>query len=168
MGAQSRLYQACLLGALLAVNFLGTSAAAQGTRGKAVSRAAARSARAQLRLLWMREREAIAKVRARRLVRSRTVFRFVPTETAKLEQARGLRVGAYTTSVGGRGRPLSASTAQKRFGLATRPRFRETLQLPEGTFVKLARILGMKKRYGQIRLAEPVPKEQIQRVLKVR
>jgi len=137
---------------------------AQGTKLRAVERGAARAARTRmLRILerdWIRDSKlAVTKLRA-----DRTVFRYVGRGQAKEDLLKGIKVGSHTTATAGRGRPLGARAAQRRFGLPDRPVFRETIDLTRSMRVRIGRALGGSRGVGEITLRQRATPKAIRRV----
>lgn len=141
---------------------------AHGQLGKALARSAERNLSRSAGRSWFsilrRDMVRDRATRAEKLASSRSVFRYTTTARAKLESRAGISAGSHLTARAFPGRP-SASFAQKRLGLPVRPTARERVLLPKGTAVRLNKALGGKSGYGEVRLAQPVQPENIQRVV---
>ena len=66
-----------------------------------------------------------------------------------------------------KGRPLSAKTAKKRFGLAAHPEAKMTILLPKGLPVKKNKVIGGKPGFGEITSPAHLPRETILRIDKI-
>lgn len=91
-----------------------------------------------------------AKTAAKRLLRPKTVFRYVPAKTAKREMRLGIPARTHLTAAGGPGRPLGAGNAMRRYGLGRRPETRETVRLPKGFPVRFNRAVLGKPGVGEM------------------
>lgn len=105
--------------------------------------------------------------RVTRLPKARTVFRYMSGSEAKAVQHRGLAAGSHLTATGGRGRPMGALRASKRFGLPVTPSHRMTVKLPVGTRVRANKVIGGARGVGELRLAEPVNGNRVQRTIRL-
>jgi len=104
----------------------------------------------------------------RKLKEPRTVHRYTTRDRALRETQKGLPAGTHATARARRGRPPSAKTAQRTYGLPKPPEVRETIRLPEGTPVRQGKALGGRPGVGEIVLAQPVPPEAIRKVTVIR
>lgn len=143
---------------------------AQAARGVArgAARGAVRALPAPLARLLRKEAARDASTVARPLRSSRTVFRFTSAKRAGQEQQRGLAAGTHMTSRGGPGRPLSASTAQRRYGLPTTPQVRETIVLPRGTPIRFNRAWLGRRGVGEATSPKALPPSAVRRVVRLR
>jgi hypothetical protein len=104
-------------------------------------------------------------IKARPLARPRTVFRYTSKARARTELRRGIAPGRHMTSYGGRGRPLGAVAAQRRYGLPRQPQVRETIHLPKGVPVRSAKAVGGGPGVGELTSSKRLPSGAITRVL---
>jgi len=141
---------------------------AHGQLGKALARGAERNLARSAGRSWFsilrRDLVRDRATRAEKLASSRSVFRYTTTDRAKIESRVGIPAGSHLTTRTFPGRP-SASLAQKRFGLPTRPTARERVLLPKGTVVRLNKAVGGKPGYGEVRVAKRVKPGNIQKVV---
>ena len=72
-----------------------------------------------------------------RLPESRIVWRYTTRQHAQLEQRAGIASNRHLTAQRSGSKPLSACSAQWRFGLCELPEVRETIVLPKGTPVRI-------------------------------
>ncbi len=113
-----------------------------GGVGKAISNAAMKKV---LRRDLARDMSTAAKP----LPRDKVVWRYTNRRQLSIESSRGLSPNTHMTSRIQRGRPLTAQTAQSRYGLAKQPTFRETIRIPRGQPVRLNKALGGKPGVGE-------------------
>jgi len=157
--------------ALLACNGLSNPLEAQAGRAilrGAARRAAARQAERSLtRAVLARDLKRDAATASRRLTTPRRVFRFTSTERARAESRSGLAAGAHMTSRARPGRPPSGLTAQRRYGLPSRPRVRETIELTRGTPVRANRALAGRPGVGELTISRRIRPSSIQRTVRL-
>jgi hypothetical protein len=108
-----------------------------------------------------------ARLAVKPLSTKRTVFRYTTAEGAAAEARTSVPAGSHMTSRGGSGRPLSASSAQARFGLPKLPTARETIVLPRGQPVRIGRVIGGRAGFGEITSAKKVNGASIKRIVRV-
>lgn len=128
---------------------------AEARLGKAVARGAWRSSaklwrRSSTSSVMRRDLVRDRAIKARPLSHPRTVFRYTSKAQARTELRRGIVPGRHMTSHGGPGRPLSAASAQRRYGLLGRPQVRETIRLPKGQPVRTAKALRGRPGVGEL------------------
>jgi hypothetical protein len=109
-----------------------------------------------------------ARIVAKPLAQRRTVYRYTTRDQALREVRRGLKPGTHTTSTGSRGRPLSASSAQARYGLPRTPEVRETVKLPAGQRVRIGKATGGARGVGEITSPDKVEPNAIKRVVPIK
>lgn len=102
-----------------------------------------------------------AATAARPLVQPRTVYRYTTRRQAAQEARVGLAPNTHMTANAPRGRPLSAESAQRRFGLPTRPEMRAKIRLPAGQPARHNKALGGEPGRGELTSPKPVPKSSI-------
>lgn len=143
-----------------------------GQWGRALARGAGRSAARSSRQVSFRAmRRDFSRDRfmpAKKLRASRSVFRYTSTIRARAESHQGIPAGSHLTSRARPGRPLSPTTAQRRFGLPRRPAVRERVQLRRGTLVRMNKALGGERGMGEIELAQRVPRQDIHGLVRLR
>ena len=118
--------------------------------------------------IWRRDLSRDRATPPKILPHDRIVNRFTTLPRAKVEARRGLSAGTHLTSRVHPGRPLSASGAQKRFGLSILPEARERVLLKQGTSVRLNKALGGKPGVGEITIVKPAPKTVLNGVRRIR
>jgi hypothetical protein len=159
-----------LIGAIL-ISLLPSDLAAEGL-GESVSRAAARAlarkafrpsirraapkvfrrgSRPSIQRTLRLDRLRDARTKPLRLVKPRTVYRFTTVKQAHSYSRAGVPAGTHFTSAAGRGRPLSAISAQKRYGLPAKPSARVTVKLLQGTRIKTNKVIGGSSGYGEVK-----------------
>lgn len=94
--------------------------------------------------------------RVTRLRAPRTVFRYMSGAEAKAVKTRGIVAGSHVTATGGRGRPLGAVRAAKRYGLPVVPSHRVSAKLPAGTRVKANKVIGGDRGFAELRVVDGV------------
>jgi hypothetical protein len=97
----------------------------------------------------------------RRLEKPRSVFRYMSEAEARAVGSRGVAAGRHFTATAGPGRPLGGARAAERYGLPTVPSRRVTATLPAGTRVKANKVLGGARGVGELKVLDPVAKEQV-------
>lgn len=157
-----------LVTAMFAAFTLFYSLSAQGQPLRAIERGATRATRARIVRLFRRDWLRDSHLPVVRLPRARTVFRYVTPNASKAEVAQGLKVGTHTTVKATRGRPLSAAVAQRRYGLAARPAFRETIDLARSVRVRIGKVLGGSRGIGEITIRQRVAPKAIRRIVPIR
>ncbi len=95
------------------------------------------------------------------LLKCRTVYRYVQASQSRRELAGGFSANSHFTSRVAPGRPLSAATAQRRYGLPQPPQSRTTVHLPRGTEVRFNKVIGGQPGYGEITVAKPLSRQAI-------
>lgn len=95
------------------------------------------------------------------LNKERIVRRYTSAEAARQETVSGIPANTHMTSTLGRGRPLSAEAAKARYGLEKRPERVLTIRVPQGTSVKLNRVLAGSSGYGELTAAKKLPPSDI-------
>lgn len=68
------------------------------------------------------------------------------------------------TAQASKGRPVSADTAQKRFGIKHRPQMRITARINKGHPVKKNKVIGGEPGYGEITSPKRISPSQILRI----
>lgn len=104
----------------------------------------------------------------KQLARGRTFQRFTSYNQALREQKLGLAPGAHMASRPPLGRPLSAREAQRRYGLKNKPSARETIQLPKGRSVKLNKVIGGERAFGETTSPRTIARRRIVDIRRVR
>lgn len=145
---------------VLAIALSVAAPAVQARRLKAVASALAK------KLAVDRQRDAATK--AVSLAKPRTVHRYTSMEQARREAQRGLAPGTHMTANARSGPPLTAESAQRRYGLPATPSARETIRLPANTPVRPNKVLGGSPGYGEITSPERIPPAAVLRVEPVR
>lgn len=107
------------------------------------------------------------RTKARALTRDRTVFRYTSKKEAQKEMRRGIAPGRHMTAKGGRGRPLSAPHAKRRYGLPKKPEVRETIHLWKGHPLRHNRALGGEPGVGELTSPKRVPPSAIEKLVPV-
>jgi hypothetical protein len=112
------------------------------------------------------ERDAASKIA--RLRTERQVFKYATKSDAKRMIAKGFPEGSHFTSGIKPGRPLRASRAAARFGLAYEPRQRLSVTLPRGTSVRFNKVVGgAAAGVGEIRVEQPLHRSVIKKSLRL-
>jgi hypothetical protein len=109
-----------------------------------------------------------ATTRSVRLTNSRAVARYTSQTRARLERRTGISSGSHFTSRLHRGRPMSSKNARLRLGLPKRPSVRESVVLRKGTQVRFNKALHGRPGIGEITIVRRVPRENIQRIVRLR
>ena len=138
-------------------------AAARGA-AKSVSKAVNKGLAQKLRRDLVRDR----KTPARLLQRDRQVFRYTTKAQARREIRSGLRPGTHMTSRATAGRPLSSSSAQRRYGVPKRPQVRETIHLQKGVPVRSNRVVAGKPGIGETTSPKRIPAKSIQKIVSLK
>jgi hypothetical protein len=113
------------------------------------------------------ERDAGGKLA--RLPRSRQVFKYTTKADTDRFLKQGIPARSHFTSGIKPGRPLKASHATKRFGLAYKPEKRVPVTLPKGTAVKFNKVVGGSPGgFGEIRVEEATPPSAIGKPVRLR
>ncbi len=165
----------CLTAATLSV-----SPAGAGPIGRALERGAARSlsrsagrsaergaVRPRSRAFFRQERVRDLRTAPRPMAQQRTVYRYVPSPTARLEAKRGIAPGKHMTSRPARGRPLGATRAQQAYGLPKKPGAVETVRIPAKQPVRLNKVLGGAPGRGEATSPKHLPPEAVRSVHKL-
>jgi uncharacterized protein YceK len=101
------------------------------------------------------DRDAASKLT--RLPQSRRVFKYTTNADARRMMAKGIPTGSHFTTGVKPGRPLSSSSAAKRFGLGYKPGKRLSVTLPGGTGVKVNKVVGGSPGgFGEIAVEQPL------------
>jgi hypothetical protein len=127
-----------------------------------------RATRADVESAFKREAARDARIVAKPLSKSRTVFRYTTREQSARELERGLAPRTHMTSRGGRGRPRSAASARARYGLPRSPEVRETLRLPAGQRLKLGKAVRGAPGVGEATSSDYVKPNAIRRVVPIK
>lgn len=104
------------------------------------------------------------KTVAKPLEKSRTVRRYTSAKNARTAKKNGVPAGSHMTSRTPKGRPISAKTARKRYGLNNKPEARITIQIPKGQPVKKNKVIGGKPGWGEITSTKPIQPKDVKRV----
>jgi hypothetical protein len=99
---------------------------------------------------------------------SRTVYRYVSAEEARLIRQRGFRSATHFTASATAGRPLTAAAAAERYGLGRAPAYRVAVEVPAGTRVKFNKTLGGEPGWGELLVMPDVPPAWIKGVVLLR
>ncbi|MEW8054177.1 MAG: hypothetical protein AB2796_02585 [Candidatus Thiodiazotropha sp.] len=113
--------------------------------------------------LFARDLKNHAATMAKPLARARTVHRYTSFVRGRGEKASGLSPNTHMTVRARPGRPMSPENAQRRYGLAYRPRVRETIVLPKGFPVRHNKVVGGAPGVGELTSPKPVPATNIRR-----
>lgn len=111
------------------------------------------------------ERDAGGKLA--RLPRSRQVFKYTTRADADRFLKDGIPARSHFTSGIEAGRPLKASRAAKRYGLAYKPEKRLPVTLHKGTAVKFDKVVGGSPGFGEIRVEEATPPSAIGKAVRL-
>ncbi len=157
---------------LIAVFSLPPAATEAGGLGKAVARGATKSVSKSLnkglaqtlRRDLLRDRKTPVRV----LRHDRHVFRYTTKAQARREIRSGLRPGTHMTSRATAGRPLSSSSAQRRYGIPKRPQVRETIHLQKGVPVRSNRVVAGKPGIGETTSPKRIPAKSIEKVVSLK
>lgn len=117
--------------------------------------------RSAIKRLFRQESVRDAATLAKPLTKPRTVYRYTSRERAEQEVQQGLAPGRHMTSAARPGRPLSAESAQRRYGLMDKPDVRETIRLQRGFLVRHNRVWGGDPGVGEITSSQKVPPRAI-------
>ena len=138
-------------------------AAARGA-AKSVLKTANKGLAQKLRRDLLRDRKTPVRV----LRHDRHVFRYATKAQARREIRSGLWPGTHMTSRATAGRPLSSSTAQRRFGIPKRPQVRETIHLQKGVPVRSNRVVAGKPGIGETTSPKRIPGQSIEKVVSLK
>lgn len=116
-----------------------------------------RTVKARLARIARLDLAAHRRTATRLLAAPRKVFRYVPVGRGRQELKRGFARITHFTSHAGRGRPLSALNAQRRYGLPQRPGSRLAVTLPKGTPVKTLKAHGGQRGIGEVVTMKRLP-----------
>lgn len=156
---------ATVVTAILLTGVVPPPANAQGKAARAAARGAVASVKKSMANVLRRDLIRDARTPVSRLGRSRTTFRYVAPQRARVEASRGITSGSHFTSRALRGRPLSASAAAARYGLPAGKTTRLTVTLPAGTRVRFNKALRGGRGIGEITTADRVAPSAIRRVV---
>lgn len=106
--------------------------------------------------------------RAEELRASRTVYRYVSAEEARLIRQQGFGAATHFTAGVTPGRPLSAAAAAERYGLGRAPAYRVAVEVPAGTRVKFNKALGGEPGWGELLVMSKVPPTWIKGMAPIR
>lgn len=129
-----------------------------GGLGKSVGRAA-------MARVFKRDLKHHAATAVKPLTRSRMVHRYTTRVRGQREVTSGLAPNTHMTVRARPGRPLSPGTAQRRYGLASPPNVRETIQLPKGFPVRHNKVVGGAPGVGEITSPRAIPPSSIRRTV---
>ncbi len=125
-------------------------------------------ARSVMKKILRRDLVRDAATAAKPLAKPRTVFRYTSKVRVRQEARLGLQPGARTTSVAQPGRPLSATSAQRRYGLPSRPQVRETVRIQDQK-VRFTKVLGGESGgFGEMTSPKKIPADAIRRTVPLR
>lgn len=136
-------------------------ASREAEAGKASKKLAGRA----WRRLFARDAARDAATKARPLTKPTKVWRYTSREEAENAAKRGLAKDKHMTAGVGRGRPPTAASAQRRYGLARDPQVRMTIELPARQPVRRNKVLGGAPGVGEITSPKPVPPGAIRRIV---
>jgi len=97
----------------------------------------------------------------------REVFRFTTRDKALNDLRLGIAPDHHMTAKIHPGRPLSAESAMRRFGLPAKPEVRETILIPRGQLIRSNKVVGGARGVGEITSPRRLPPEAIQRIVPV-
>ncbi len=126
-----------------------------------IEKAAARAAERRAARILTRDLARDNASRATRLKTERRVYRYTTESQAREVQRKGFPPQTHFTTSESPGRPLSGSTAQKRYGLPYTPNRRLGVTLPEGTTVRSNKVVGGAPGYGELRSERGLSPETI-------
>lgn len=147
--------------ALMALLALSPLTATSGGLGKLFGKAV-------VARIMKRDLQNHAVIAARPLTAPRTVHRYTTAAQASREMKQGLAPNSHMTAKAQVGRPPSAETAQRRYGLPAEPQVRETIRLPEGFSVRHNRVVGGSPGMGELTAPKPLPPAAISKVTTLR
>lgn len=110
-------------------------------------------------------RDAATVARARAVPATTTVWRYTTADQARRELRGGILPGKHFTPGVTRGRPPSATTAQRQYGLPQPPQVRLTVRLDKGTTVLRNKALGGQPGRGELVTKDPLPPTAIRRAV---
>ena len=96
-----------------------------------------------------------------RLPKSRIVWRYTKKQYAQEEQRAGIASNRHLTAQRTGSKPLSAYSAQRRYGLHLLPEVRETVLLPRGHPVRINKAWRGQPGVGEITSPQPLPRTAI-------
>jgi len=147
----------------------GTARSLERGAAKLVDRQATRSfERSNLRNVTRLDLLNHEKARLVPTANPREVFRFTTRDRALTELREGVAPNMHMTAHAGPGRPLSAGSAMRRFGLPQRPEFRETIIIPKGRLLRANKVVGGAPGVGEVTLPRRLPPASIRRIVPIR
>jgi hypothetical protein len=105
------------------------------------------------------------RARVAPITNPRAVFRFTTRDKALNELRQGIAPNHHMTAYAGPGRPLSADSAMRRFGLPIKPQVRETIIIPSRQPIRLNKVVGGAAGVGEVTSTRRLPPEVIRRLV---
>jgi hypothetical protein len=139
-----------------------------GRAGGKVARRASAAVRSRIRNVAIRDAVRDRSTPIVVLGSERKVFRYTTQHTATREARKGFSAGTHFTSRVQSGRPASASSASRRYGLPQRPDRRLTITLPKGARVRFNKALAGSPGVGEITNVEPLRHGRIDRLVRLK
>ena len=130
----------------------------------AIASPASSAAKAATKRILARDAARDAATAARPLERSQNLSRYTSRQQAEREAAHGLESGRHLTGSPETGRPLSAKSAQKRYGLPEKPEMRETWHVESGTPVRRNPAMNGTGGATEITIPQALPNKNLVRV----
>jgi hypothetical protein len=150
-----------------AAKSIGRRASKKITARKAARRSAKKTApKKDWKKIYARDLKRVRNSAPKPLQKDRTVRRYTSMKDAKAARKNGISTGTHMTAKVPKGRPVSANTAQQRYGLRKKPTARMTIQIPRGHAVKKNKVIGGKAGYGEITAAR-LPGKSIKRIERI-
>lgn len=125
-------------------------------------------ARSAMTKLLKHELARDAAIVAKPLSRSRQVWRYTTRQQAAREARDGLVPGSHMTARVTRGGPPSSETAQRHYGLPSRPQVRETWRLSAGMPVRSNKTLGGAPGVGELTSSKRLSPEGLVRTIRLK
>lgn len=105
-----------------------------------------------------------AATAAKPSAKERTVQRYAQWAKARQEAKAGIPPGSHMTPDVRPGRPLTAKSAMRKYGLPKQPDARETIVIPKGTLLRTNKALGGRPGAGELTSPKTIPPSAIVRV----
>jgi hypothetical protein len=147
----------------------GVSRSFERGAARSVDRSALRSLeRGRLRDVTRRDLLIHNSTRPAPITNPREVFRFTTRERAFTELRQGIAPNRHMTTHSSPGRPLSAESAMRRYGLPAKPDVRETIVIPSRQPIRSNKVVGGAPGVGEVTSPKLLPPEAIKKIVPVR
>jgi len=146
----------------------GTARSLGRESGQAIDRKALRQLeRSHIQNLTRRDLLNHERAHVKPVTNPREAFRFTTREKSLSDLRNGIAPEHHMTATAGRGRPLSAESAMRRFGLLRKPEARETIVIPRGQPIRVNKAVGGAAGVGEITSTQRLSPDAIKKVIPI-